>query len=74
MKYVPTNFYILIPLKILFSSQAFSLYEDEISDSKAQLAALTLIATTVQHTVNFTEENHEVGWANYCVENLLCDV
>uniref|UniRef100_A0A2P2HXC5 Vacuolar protein sorting-associated protein 35 n=1 Tax=Hirondellea gigas TaxID=1518452 RepID=A0A2P2HXC5_9CRUS len=42
-----------------FMSQAFSLYEDEISDSKAQLAALTLIIATVQQTRNFTEESHQ---------------
>ncbi|KAF2360963.1 Vacuolar protein sorting-associated protein 35 [Trinorchestia longiramus] len=42
-----------------FMSQAFSLYEDEISDSKAQLSALTLIIATVQQTRNFTEENHQ---------------
>ncbi|XP_064107288.1 vacuolar protein sorting-associated protein 35-like isoform X2 [Macrobrachium nipponense] len=42
-----------------FMSQAFSLYEDEISDSKAQLAAMTLIMGTFQQTTCFTEENHE---------------
>ena len=39
--------------------QAFSLYEEEISDSKAQLAALTLIIASVQQTRYFTEENHQ---------------
>lgn len=39
--------------------QAFSLYEDEISDSKAQLAAMTLIMGTFQQTTCFSEENHE---------------
>ena len=43
----------------IFGWQAFSLYEDEISDSKAQLAALTLIMATVQQTKNFTEESHQ---------------
>ncbi|KAK3888494.1 hypothetical protein Pcinc_007453 [Petrolisthes cinctipes] len=42
-----------------FMSQAFSLYEDEISDSKAQLAAMTLIMATFQQTTCFGEENHE---------------
>lgn len=39
--------------------QAFSLYEDEISDSKAQLAAITLIIGTFERTRCFSEENHE---------------
>lgn len=42
-----------------FVSQAFSLYEDEISDSKAQLAAITLIIATVEQMSCFSEENHE---------------
>ncbi|MCL4121914.1 UNVERIFIED_CONTAM: hypothetical protein GTU68_005500 [Idotea baltica] len=42
-----------------FMSQAFSLYEDEISDSKAQLAAMTLIISTFQKMKCFSEENHE---------------
>lgn len=42
-----------------FISQAFSLYEDEISDSKAQLSAITLIMGTVEQTSCFGEENHE---------------
>uniref|UniRef100_A0A8C8HFQ6 Vacuolar protein sorting-associated protein 35 n=1 Tax=Oncorhynchus tshawytscha TaxID=74940 RepID=A0A8C8HFQ6_ONCTS len=42
-----------------FMSQAFSLYEDEISDSKAQLAAITLIIGTFERTKCFSEENHE---------------
>ncbi|KAG7267128.1 hypothetical protein CRUP_021778 [Coryphaenoides rupestris] len=42
-----------------FMSQAFSLYEDEISDSKAQLAAIMLIIGTFEHTRCFSEENHE---------------
>jgi len=41
-----------------FISQAFSLYEDEISDSKAQLAAITLIIGTLEKMTCFTEENH----------------
>lgn len=42
-----------------FMSQAFSLYEDEISDSKAQLAAITLIIATFEQMSCFNEENHE---------------
>ncbi|WAR11383.1 VPS35-like protein [Mya arenaria] len=42
-----------------FMSQAFSLYEDEISDSKAQLAAITLITGTLEQISCFGEENHE---------------
>ncbi|XP_064640905.1 vacuolar protein sorting-associated protein 35-like [Lineus longissimus] len=42
-----------------FMSQAFSLYEDEISDSKAQLAAITLIISTFERMSCFGEENHE---------------
>jgi len=34
------------------------LYEEEISDSKAQLAAATLIFATLQRITCFTEENH----------------
>ncbi|KAF4518817.1 hypothetical protein B566_EDAN008146 [Ephemera danica] len=41
-----------------FMSQAFSLYEDEISDSKAQLAAITLIIGSIEQTACFEEENH----------------
>jgi len=41
-----------------FISQAFSLYEDEISDSKAQLAAITLIIGTLEQMTCFSEENH----------------
>lgn len=42
-----------------FMSQAFSLYEDEISDSKAQLAAITLIIGTLEQMSCFGEENVE---------------
>ncbi|XP_044744598.1 vacuolar protein sorting-associated protein 35 isoform X2 [Coccinella septempunctata] len=42
-----------------FMSQAFSLYEDEISDSKAQLAAITLIVGTLEQISCFSEENSE---------------
>uniref|UniRef100_A0A8C4QFR8 Vacuolar protein sorting-associated protein 35 n=1 Tax=Eptatretus burgeri TaxID=7764 RepID=A0A8C4QFR8_EPTBU len=43
----------------IFIVQAFSLYEDEISDSKAQLAAITLIIGTLERSRCFGEENHE---------------
>ena len=39
--------------------QAFAIYEDEISDSKAQLAAITLIIGTFEKMSCFGEENHE---------------
>lgn len=42
-----------------FMSQAFAIYEDEISDSKAQLAAITLIIGTFERSSCFSEENHE---------------
>eukprot|EP00795_Rhopilema_esculentum_P001572 gene1572-16023_t len=42
-----------------FMSQAFAIYEDEISDSKAQLAAITLIIGTFEKMSCFSEENHE---------------
>jgi len=42
-----------------FISQAFSLYEDEISDSRAQLSAINLIIATFQQIGCFSEENHE---------------
>ena len=43
----------------LLLTQAFTLYEDEISDSKAQLAAITLIIGTFERMKCFGEENHE---------------
>ena len=42
-----------------FMSQAFSLYEDEISDSRAQLAAISLMIGTLEQTTCFSEENHD---------------
>jgi len=42
-----------------YMSQAFSIYEDEISDSKAQLAAITLIIATLEQIGCFGEENHD---------------
>lgn len=35
------------------------MYEDEISDSKAQLAAITLIVATLEQIGCFGEENHD---------------
>ncbi|CAD1473373.1 unnamed protein product [Heterotrigona itama] len=49
-----------------FMSQAFSIYEDEISDSKAQLAAITLIVATFEQMSCFCEENAE-PIRNQCV-------
>jgi len=42
-----------------FVAQAFILYEDEISDSKAQFIAIQLIVATLQSTSNFGEENYD---------------
>ncbi|XP_001868892.2 vacuolar protein sorting-associated protein 35 isoform X2 [Culex quinquefasciatus] len=42
-----------------FMTQAFSLYEDEISDSKSQFAAITLIVSTVEQMACFSDENAE---------------
>ncbi|RZF33303.1 hypothetical protein LSTR_LSTR007648 [Laodelphax striatellus] len=42
-----------------FLTQAFSLYEDEISDSKAQLAAITLLVASFECMTCFSEENAE---------------
>ncbi|XP_052759269.1 vacuolar protein sorting-associated protein 35 [Galleria mellonella] len=42
-----------------YLSQAFSLYEDEISDSKAQLAAITLIIATFEFLYIYGAENAE---------------
>merc|ERR1712223_1098020 len=42
-----------------YMSQAFSLYEDEISDSRAQLAAITLMIGTLEQMKCFSEENHD---------------
>lgn len=43
----------------MFVLQAFSLYEDEISDSKSQFAAITLIVSTVEQMACFSDENAE---------------
>ena len=43
----------------MYTLQAFSLYEDEISDSRAQLAAISLIIGTFQQMSCFSDENHD---------------
>jgi len=47
------------PSCLTLSLQAFTLYEDEISDSRAQLAAISLIIGTFERMEIFSEENHE---------------
>lgn len=42
-----------------FFSKAFSIYEEEIADSRAQLAAISLLIGTLERVKCFTEENHE---------------
>ncbi|XP_077302985.1 vacuolar protein sorting 35 [Arctopsyche grandis] len=54
------------PIAYEFLSQAFSLYEDEISDSKAQLAAITLIVSTFEQMFCFGIENAD-PIRNQCV-------
>lgn len=49
----------IIVTPAFLSLQAFSLYEDEISDSRAQLAAIALIIATFERMSCFGEENHE---------------
>ncbi|KAM3719291.1 Vacuolar protein sorting-associated protein [Dirofilaria immitis] len=42
-----------------FFSKAFSIYEEEVADSRAQLAAISLLIGTLERVKCFTEENHE---------------
>jgi vacuolar protein sorting-associated protein 35 len=42
-----------------YMSQAFTLFEEEISDSKAQLAAAILLFATFERLTCFTNENHD---------------
>ncbi|MFH4978681.1 hypothetical protein AB6A40_005390 [Gnathostoma spinigerum] len=42
-----------------FISKAFSLYEEEISDSRAQLSAISLLIGTMECIKCFVKENHE---------------
>lgn len=58
MKISVTNF-VKKNERVKLALQAFSLYEDEISDSKAQLAAITLIIGTLEQMSCFGDENHE---------------
>lgn len=44
---------------LLLYLQAFAIYEDEISDYKAQISAITLIIGTFEQMSCFGEENHE---------------
>lgn len=41
-----------------FMSQAFLLYEEDISDSKQQISALTMLIGTLENMTCFTEENY----------------
>ncbi|CAG9531283.1 unnamed protein product [Cercopithifilaria johnstoni] len=42
-----------------FFSKAFSIYEEEVADSRAQLAAMSLLIGTLERVKCFTKENHE---------------
>ena len=42
-----------------FMTQGFVTYEEEISDSRAQFAALTCAQAALHHTANFTSDNYE---------------
>ncbi|VDK67338.1 unnamed protein product [Litomosoides sigmodontis] len=42
-----------------FFSKAFSIYEEEVADSRTQLAAMSLLIGTLERVKCFTEENHE---------------
>jgi len=42
-----------------FFTQAFTTYEEEVSDSRAQLAAVTLASATLHHTSNFDVEMYD---------------
>lgn len=65
MKLLPTSsfhrfgesFTVIVNRLQVFFLQAFTLYEEEISDSKAQFAALTLMAATLEKLDCFGEEN-----------------
>ena len=41
-----------------FMTQAFTTYEEDISDSRAQLAAVTLASATLHHTSVFSEDSY----------------
>ncbi|VBB32576.1 unnamed protein product [Acanthocheilonema viteae] len=42
-----------------FFSKAFSIYEEEVADSREQLAAISLLIGTLERVKCLTEENHE---------------
>lgn len=42
-----------------FFAQAFTVYEEAVSDSKAQFQAVAVIATTLHQTRNFGKENYD---------------
>ena len=42
-----------------FFAQAFTIYEEAISDSRAQFQAVCVIAGALQSTRNFTKENYD---------------
>lgn len=50
-----------------FITRAVSLYEDEISDSKSQLAAITLIMSTYEQMTCFSEENADPLRTNFAL-------
>lgn len=50
-----------------FITRAVSLYEDEISDSKSQLAAITLIISTYEQITCFGEENADPLRTNFAL-------
>jgi vacuolar protein sorting-associated protein 35 len=47
-----------------FFSQAFTLYEEEVTDSRAQQAAITLIIATLEQLSSLGVENHETLRSN----------
>lgn len=53
------NSSVIIRIWFILYFQAFSLYEDEISDSKSQLAAITLLIASFERMSCFGEENAE---------------
>ncbi|EFX02169.1 vacuolar sorting protein 35 [Grosmannia clavigera kw1407] len=42
-----------------YFAQAFTVYEEAVSDSKAQFQAVTMIASTLHQTRNFSRENYD---------------
>ena len=58
--------------KMFVQVQVFSLYLDEISDSSAQLAAITLGIATFQQMRCFAEENHDPLWFSVLLLQQSC--